>query len=48
MGQERLGSMCRIIIHKATLKELEEKKKLHDLIAENFIDKIKRLNFLYK
>jgi len=30
------------------LKELEEKKKLHDLIAEKFIDKPRRLNILYK
>jgi len=33
MGQERLGSLCRISIHKNNLKELEEKKKLHDLIT---------------
>ena len=48
MGQERLGSLCRISIHKDILKELEEKKKLHDLIAEKFIDKPRRLIFLYK
>jgi len=48
MGQERLGSLCRIKIHKDIFKELEEKKKLHDLIAEKFIDKPRRLNFLYK
>ena len=39
MGQERLGSLCRISIHKDILKELEEKKQLHDLIAEKFIEK---------
>ena len=48
MRQERLGSLCRISIHKDILKELEEKKKLHDLIAEKFIDKPRRLNFHYK
>ena len=48
VGQERLGSLCRISIHKDILKELEEKKKLHDLIAEKFIDKPRRLNVLYK
>ena len=48
MGQERLGSLRRIRIHKDIFKELEEKKKLHDLIAEKFIDKPRRLNFLYK
>ena len=39
MGQERLGSLCRISIHKDILKELEDKKKLHDLITEKFIEK---------
>ena len=48
MGQERLGSLCRISIHEDILKELEEKKKLYDLIAEKFIEKPRRLNFLYK
>ena len=48
MGQERLGSLCRIRIYKDIFKELEEKKNLHDLIAEKFIDKPRRLNFLYK
>ena len=48
MGQERLGSLCRISIHKDLLKELEDTKKLHDLIAEKFIEKPRRLNFLYK
>ena len=48
MGQERLGSLCRISIHKDNFKKLEEKKKLHDLIAEKFIDKPRRLNFLHK
>ena len=48
MGQERLGSLCRISIHRDILKELEEKKKLHDLIAEKVVDKPRRLNFLYK
>ena len=48
MGQERLGSLCKISIHKDIFKELEEKKKLHDLIAEKFIAKPRRLNFLYK
>ena len=48
MDQERLGSLCRISIHKDLLKELEDKKKLHDLIAEKFIEKPRRLHFLYK
>ena len=48
MGQECLGSLCRVSIHKDILKELEEKNKLHDLIAEQFIDKPRRLNFLDK
>ena len=48
MGQEFLGSLCRISMHEDILKELEEKKKLHDFIAEKFIDKPRRPNFLYK
>ena len=48
MGQERLGSLCRISIHKDILKELEDKKEIHDLIADKFIEKPRRLNFLYK
>jgi hypothetical protein len=48
MGQERLGSLCRISIHKDILKELEDKKQLHDLIIEKFVEKPRRLDFLYK
>ena len=48
MRQGRLGSLCRISIHKDIFKELEEKKKLHDLLAEKFIDKPRRINSLYK
>ena len=47
-GQERLGSLCRISIHKDILKEFEEKNKLHNLITETFVDTPRRLNFLYK
>ena len=46
MGQKRLGSLCMISIHKDILKKLEEKKKLHEIIAEKFVDKPRRLNFL--
>ena len=48
MGQERLGSLCRISIHKDILKELEDKNQLHNLIIEKFVQKSRRLNFLYK
>ena len=48
MGQKHLGLLCRISIHNDILKELEEKKKLRDLIAEKVIDKPRRLNFHYK
>ena len=48
MGQERLGSLCRISIHKDIFKELEDKNQLHNLIIEKFVQKSRRLNFLYK
>ena len=48
MGQERLGSLCRISTHKNILKELEDQNLLTDLVIEKFIKKPRRLNFLYK
>ena len=48
MGDERLGSLCRISIHKDILKEKEDKKELHDAILNKFIQKPRRLNFRYK
>ena len=48
MGQERLGALSRISIHKDILKELENKKVLHDLILNKFVEKPRRLNFQYK
>ena len=48
MGDERLGSLCRISIHKDILKEKEDKKDLHDAILDKFIKKPRRLNFTYK
>ena len=48
MGQERLSSLCRISIHKDILKEKEDQNQLHNLITEKFIEKPRRLNFLYK
>ena len=48
MGQDRLSSLCRISIHKDILKEKEEQNQLHNLITEKFIEKPRRLDFLYK
>ena len=48
MGQERLGSLCRISIHKDILNELEDQHQLHSLIVDKFAEKPRRLDFLYK
>ena len=48
MGDERLGSLCRISVHKDILKEHEDKKELHNCILAKFIEKPRRLNFRYK
>ena len=48
MGNERLGSLCGISIHKDILKKKESKKELHDGILQKFIEKPRRPNFKYK
>ena len=48
MGQDRLGSLCRISLHKDVLKEVEEKNILHDSIVQKFMEKPRRLNFPFK
>ena len=48
MGQDRLGSLCRISLHKDVLKEVENKNVLHDSIVQKFVEKPRRLNFLFK
>ncbi len=48
IGQDSLGSLCRISIHKDILKELEDKKCLHNYIIEKFAEKTRRLDFFYK
>ena len=48
MGQERLGSLCRISLHKDILKVMERDNVLHSFIVQKFIEKPRRLNFLFK
>lgn len=48
MGDERLGSLCRISIHKDILKAKDDQKQLHPAILDKFIKKPRRLNFSYK
>ena len=48
MGDERLGSLCRISTHKDIIKEKEDQKQLYNLVLEKFIQKPRRLNFQYR
>ena len=48
MSDGRLGSLCRISIHKDILKEKEDQKQLHKLVLEKFIEKPRRLNFQFR
>ena len=48
MGQERLGCLCRISLHKDVMKEVEDRNILHDRIVQKFVEKPARLNFLFK
>ena len=48
MGQERLASLSRISIQKDILKELENEGVLYRLITEKFIQKPRRLSFLFR
>ena len=48
MGQERLGCLCRILLHKDVIKEVEDKSILHDRIVQKFVEKPRRLNFPFK
>ena len=48
MGQSRLSSLCRISIHKDIIKLKEDANVLHDQVVEKFVEKPRRLPFLYK
>ena len=48
MGQERLGCLCRISLHKDVIKEVEDKNSLHDRIVQKFVEKPRSLSFLFK
>ena len=48
MGQGRLSSLCRISIHKDIVKLKEDSNVLHDEVVTKFIEKPRRLAFLYK
>ncbi|XP_028403153.1 uncharacterized protein LOC114525891 [Dendronephthya gigantea] len=48
MGQARLSSLCRISIHKDIIKLLEDDNTLHEHIIKKFVEKPRRLPFLFK
>ena len=48
MGQDRLISLCRISIHKDIVKLEEDFNVMHDEVVTKFIEKPRRLAFLYK
>ena len=45
MGQ---GRFCRISVHKDIVKLKEDSNVLHDKVFAKFIEKTRRLSFLYK
>jgi len=48
IGQERLGCLCRISLHKDVIKEVEDKTILHDRIFQKCVENPRRLSFLFK
>ena len=48
LGQECLGCLCRISLHKDIIKEVEDTNILHDRIVQKFVEKPRRLNCLFK
>ena len=48
MEQDHLGCLCQISVHKDILKELENRSLLHCSILDKFIEKPRRLNFVFK
>ena len=48
MAQGRLSSLCRISIHKDILKLKEDANVLHEEVVQKFVEKPRRLAFLYK
>ena len=48
MSQGHLSSLCRISIHKDILSEKEKANTLHEEVVKRFIEKPRRLAFLYK
>ena len=48
MTQNRLRSLCRISIHKDILKSKKDDNTLHDQVHVKFVEKQRRLEFLFK
>ena len=48
MGQGRLSSLRRISIHKDIIKEKGDANVLHEEVVQKFVEKPRRLAFLYK
>ena len=43
MGQDRLGSLCRISLHKDILKDVDENNIFHDSIVQKFFGEAKEI-----
>jgi hypothetical protein len=48
MDQGRLSSLCRMSIHKDTVKLKEDANVLHEEVIKTFVEKPRRFAFLYK
>jgi hypothetical protein len=48
MTQDRLSSLCRMSIHKDILKKKKDENTLHDEVLAKFVEKPRRLAFLFK
>ena len=48
MGQERLGCLWKTSLLKDVIKEVEDENILHDRIVQKFMEKPRRVNFLFK
>ena len=48
MADLRIGSLCKISIHKDIWKEKDNQKKLYKLVLAKFLVKPRRLNFQFK
>ena len=48
MGHKPLGCLCKTSLLKDVIKEVEDENILHDRKVQKFVEKPRRLNFLFK